>query len=68
MFRSYSRGDQTEESDLDLIVEIIGFTGLNIFDLEDFLKHQLNMKIDVLTSSFIKLKKANKLKKDLIHV
>ncbi|NVM01169.1 MAG: nucleotidyltransferase domain-containing protein [Candidatus Helarchaeota archaeon] len=68
IFGSYARGDQTEESDLDLIVEIKGFIGLNIFDLEDFLEHKLGLKVGVLTSSVLKSKKANRIKRDLIHV
>lgn len=55
IFGSYSRNDQTPESDLDILVEFIKPVGfLKFFDLEEYLTERLGMKIELLSSDAIK--------------
>ena len=55
IFGSYSRNDQTPESDLDILVEFIKPVGfLKFFDLEEYLTERLGMKAELLSSDAIK--------------
>jgi predicted nucleotidyltransferase len=50
VFGSYSRKDQTEQSDLDLVVEFDQPIGMMAFvHLKDLIADRLNMKIDLVT-------------------
>lgn len=55
VFGSYARGEQTEESDVDLLVEFnteIDF--FLIFDLEEYISKLLNKKVEVFTENTLK--------------
>jgi len=57
VFGSYARGDQTAESDLDLMIEvdiIAHHFGLGIFTLWGDLEEEIGMKIDLLTTGQLK--------------
>ena len=48
IFGSYSRGEQTEKSDLDIVVTFSGPIGLYRFiGLQDFIKKKLGVKVDL---------------------
>jgi predicted nucleotidyltransferase len=50
VFGSYSRNDQTKESDLDLVVEFDQSIGMMAFvHLQNLIADRLNLKIDLVT-------------------
>ena len=50
IFGSYARGEQTDESDLDLLLEYdFSNERLDFYDFWDYLEDDLNVKADVLT-------------------
>lgn len=53
-FGSFVRGDQTENSDIDVMVEFSEPVGLLFIHLADYLEEILDMKVDLLTPEAIK--------------
>ncbi len=54
MFGSYARGEQTSESDIDLLVELKAPLGLKFFKLEKFLEKIFSKKVDLGTLDGLK--------------
>jgi len=54
IFGSYTRGDQTAESDVDLLVEFEITPGFAFVRLADELEQFLGLKVDLLTSQMIR--------------
>jgi predicted nucleotidyltransferase len=53
IFGSFAREMQTEKSDLDILVTYSGMVSLfTIYDLKQFLKRRLRMKVDVVSKDF----------------
>jgi uncharacterized protein len=67
LFGSYSRNEQNDFSDIDLIVSFtqpVGMELINLsFELEDILKN----KVDVVSSKGIKAKYFDAIKQDIIY-
>ena len=55
-FGSFARGDYTEASDLDLLVDFSRKIGWKFFDLKDYLESQFDRKVDLVTERSIKPK------------
>lgn len=53
-FGSYAVGEQTEKSDLDLLVEFSQPIGWEFFTLEKFLEQEFGLKIDLVTKEALK--------------
>ncbi len=53
-FGSYGSGEQTEKSDLDLLVEFSQPVGWEFFTLENFLEQTLGIKVDLVTPNALK--------------
>jgi len=53
-FGSYARGQQTDNSDLDLVVEFSQPVGWAFFTLESFLEQSLGLSIDLITKNGLK--------------
>lgn len=53
-FGSYSTGQQTEQSDLDLLVEFSQPVGWELFTLERFLEQSLGLRVDLVTHNALK--------------
>jgi predicted nucleotidyltransferase len=68
LFGSYVRGDYTENSDLDVIVEFEEPVGFEFFHLADFLEEILSMPVDLTTEDAIKPNRLKYIKDNLIHV
>ena len=69
IFGSYARGEQTEESDIDIMVEFYEPIGLKIVDLKDYLESILNVKVDLITKNSIQnpyIKKS--FEEDLVYI
>jgi uncharacterized protein len=57
IFGSYTRGEQTKKSDVDILVEFsedakVGF--FKFLDLEEFLSQKLDVKVDLVTKGALK--------------
>lgn len=53
-FGSYATGDQTEKSDLDLLVEFSKPIGWEFFTLEKFLEKEFGLNVDLVTKDALK--------------
>lgn len=49
IFGSYARGDQTDKSDIDIIIEPYEGMGMEFFGLHIELEEKLGLKVDLLT-------------------
>ena len=70
LFGSYARGEQTETSDLDILVTLSAPLGWEFVDLCDHLAELLETKVDVLTRGAVDRKPLLRqfIEKDLIRV
>lgn len=68
LFGSYVRGDQTDISDLDVMVEFEKPVGFEFVHLADFLEEILGMPVDLTTEDAIKPNRLQYIKENLIHV
>lgn len=53
-FGSYAKGQQTDISDLDLVVEFSQPVGWAFFTLEGFLEQSLGIRVDLITRNGLK--------------
>jgi predicted nucleotidyltransferase len=53
-FGSYSKNEQNENSDIDILVDFSKPLGWEFFDLQELLEKELNIKVDLLSSKAIK--------------
>jgi predicted nucleotidyltransferase len=53
-FGSYAKGQQTDSSDLDLMVEFSQPMGWAFFTLESFLEQSLGINVDLITKNGLK--------------
>jgi len=68
LFGSYSRGEQTEKSDIDLLVEFekpIDF--FKLFELEEYLSEGLGAKVEIVTPNAIKEEIKPYIMRDVIY-
>lgn len=70
IFGSYARGEQSEVSDVDVLVEIEKPIGLKFFELWDELETTLGVKVDLLTVNAVKQKRMlwESIMEDLVYV
>ncbi|MCL4558949.1 MAG: nucleotidyltransferase family protein [Deltaproteobacteria bacterium] len=69
LFGSYSRGEQTKHSDVDLLVEFerpIGF--FKFIELEDYLTEKLKVKVELVTDDALKPLVKPHVMEDVIYV
>ena len=67
-FGSYASQEQTEGSDLDLLLEFSKPVGWEFFSLEKFLEQQLGMKIDLVTRNALKERLKDRILKQVRYV
>lgn len=70
IFGSYARGEQTETSDIDILVELERPIGLKFFELWDYIEKLLGCEVDLLTINAVRQKNLlwESIKEDLIYV
>jgi predicted nucleotidyltransferase len=68
VFGSVSRGDDTEESDIDILVEFSQPVGIAFIRLARDLERILNRKVDLVSRGGIKEKYFRSIQSDLIYV
>lgn len=68
VFGSVSRGDNSEDSDLDILVEFNRPIGIRFIDLADELEELLNVKVDLVSKDGIKPRYLKQIEQDLSYV
>ena len=68
VFGSYSRNDQNEESDIDILVDFAKPVGLEFIDLAIELEKLLGIKVDLVSKNGIKPRYFEFVKEELIYV
>ena len=68
IFGSYSRGENTDESDLDILVEFNGKIGIRFIDLADDIESIVGLKVDLVSKNGIKRGYLSAIDSDLVYV
>ena len=68
IFGSYARGEQRENSDIDILVEFKEPVGFLFFHFADFLEEILGIKVDLITYDAIKPERRKYILRNLIYV
>jgi len=68
IFGSYSRLEQNDSSDLDILVEFSGKIGIRFIDLAEDLENIIGFKVDLVSKKGIKEKYLKSINADLIYV
>jgi len=67
VFGSYARGEATENSDIDIAVEINGPMGLNFIAMADEIENLFGIKTDVVPKRSIKPEHLQYVEKDIVY-
>ena len=68
IFGSYARKEQTDESDLDLMVEFDGKIGIRFIDLAEEIENLMGFKVDLVSKNGIKDKYYQVIQSDFVYV
>ena len=68
IFGSYSRGEQSRSSDIDIMVEFDRPIGLRFVDLADDLESLLNTKVDLVSKKAIKPRLLRMIEPEFVYV
>ena len=68
IFGSYSRGENTDESDLDVLVEFNDKIGVRFIDLANEIEDIVGLKVDLVSRNGIKERYLSAINPDLIYV
>ena len=68
IFGSFSRQEENEKSDLDILVEFDGKIGIRFIDLAEELENLLKIKVDLVSKKGLKDKYLSSISSDLLHV
>ena len=68
VFGSYARGEATDDSDIDIAVEISGSMGLNFVAMAEEIEELFGVKTDVVPKRSIKPEYLINVEKDIVYV
>ena len=68
LFGSYARNQQTERSDVDILVEVDPSIGLGFVSLAEELERRLQERVDLVSSRAVKPNRRRLIEPDLIYV
>lgn len=68
IFGSYSRKEQSDSSDLDVLVEFSDIIGIRFIDLAEDLEKIIGFKVDLVSKKGMKSKYLKSIDSDLIYV
>lgn len=68
LFGSYARGDQTEQSDVDVLVEVDPSIGLEFVSLAEKIEKEIGLPTDVVSIRAIKPRYQKSIEAELIYV
>lgn len=66
-FGSYARGEQTEDSDIDILVELSKPLGWDFIDLKEFLEEILDREVDLVTVKALKPQLKDQILNEVIY-
>lgn len=67
IFGSYIRGEESEKSDVDILVEFYDPIGWEFIDLKEFLEEILGKKVDLVTVRALKPQLKDKILKEVVY-
>jgi predicted nucleotidyltransferase len=70
IFGSYSRGEQTKKSDIDILIEFSKDTHIGFFkflELEELLTQKLGVKVELVTKNALKPRLKNQILKETVY-
>lgn len=67
-FGSFAKNQQTEKSDIDILVSFYKPMGWAFFDLKDFLEKKLHRKVDLVTENALKFQIKDQILSEVIYV
>ena len=68
LFGSYARGDQSPNSDVDILVEVDPSVGLGFVDLAERIEEVLGLPVELVSHRAVKPNKMKSVEQDLIYV
>lgn len=68
IFGSYSRKDQNDQSDLDILIEFNDKIGIRFIDLADEIERIIGFKVDLVSKKGVKEKYLKAINPELIYV
>ncbi|MBP2144652.1 putative nucleotidyltransferase [Methanofollis sp. W23] len=70
VFGSYSRNEQVEGSDVDILVDLASPIGWDVVDLRDDLEHLLGLKVDLVLKGGIRQRRnlVRSVSRDIVYV
>ncbi len=68
VFGSYARGDQRDDSDVDVLVEVDPSIGLKFVDLADRIERLLGVRSDVVSRRAIAPRQWSRIERELVDV
>ena len=68
LFGSFSTGNYTESSDVDILIDFDRPTGIEFIDVSCFLEKEFQRKVDVVSLKGIKEKYFKEIEKDIVYV
>ncbi|MEC4815884.1 MAG: nucleotidyltransferase family protein [Scytonema sp. PMC 1069.18] len=69
IFGSYARGEQTEESDVDVLIDYEQAPTLfKLVELRDYLSHVIGMKVDIVTQNGLKPRIRDRVLSEVVYV
>jgi uncharacterized protein len=70
LFGSYARGEATEKSDIDLLIEFDGEVDIfeTKFMIREFIKNQLGKEVDICREKYLKSYAKDKILSEVIYV
>lgn len=68
IFGSYARGEQTPQSDVDILVRFGKPVGLAFVELAEFIERNLGMKVDLVSVGALKPAMRKAIEAEIIHV
>lgn len=67
IFGSYARGEETEESDIDILVKFNSSIGWKFIDLKEYLEQVLGKDVDLVTKEALKPQIKDFILKEVIY-
>lgn len=67
LFGSYVRGEESENSDVDILVAFEGTIGWEFIDLKDFLEEILGKEVDLVTVNALKPQLRDDILKEVVY-
>ncbi len=67
IFGSYVRGEESEESDVDILVDFYEPIGWEFLDLKEFLEEILDKKVDLVTVGALKPQLREKILREVVY-